>query len=390
MRKSSRTGMVNQHAQIIVTNALHEALTTFGEIGLQVAAYHRGELVVDAWAGVADPESGRPVDGDTLFTAFSMSKGITATVTHRLVERGILAYDTPLATWWPAFAAHGKGGITVRHALTHRAGLPNFKGLASSDEPSLAATGANLEGATPDWAPGASMGYHGMTFGTLLGRVIEHATGKPFAHVVFEEVTGPAQIDGLWFGIPDDPVVRARLATIHPAGTPDPSSGFSPMSDDDRANLSQTAAWANRKDVREGCIPASGMIGSARAIARHYAAMRADGLDGVRLLSPVTIAHACVPYFGDDGNHVGWTDRMGLGYTLGAGTHFACDVTLIAPWSDAFGHTGYSGSLGMYCPSQDLAVAMTKNALFPGLRECFRWDHALRAVCDGLAIAYHP
>ena len=113
--------MVNQYAQAGVTAVLKRAIATLGEIGLQVAAYHHGALVVDAWAGVADPQSAKPVDGDTLFTAFSMSKGITATITHRLVERGILAYDEPLATWWPAFAAHGKGGITVRHALTHQA-----------------------------------------------------------------------------------------------------------------------------------------------------------------------------------------------------------------------------------------------------------------------------
>ena len=380
--------MVNQYAQAGVTAVLKWAIATFGEIGLQVAAYHHGALVVDAWAGVADPQSAKPVDGDTLFTAFSMSKGITTTITHRLVERGILAYDEPLATWWPAFAAHGKGGITVRHSLTHQAGLPTFKGLPPSEEPSLEATGRHLEQATPEWAPGASMGYHGMTFGTLLGRTIELATGKPFAQVMQEEITGPAHARDLWFGIPDDPAIHARVATLCPARAPDPSSGVHPMTDDERANLAQTTAWGNRRDIRAGCIPASGMIGSARSIARHYAAMRADGLDGVRLLHPDTIRHACVPYRGVDGSHVGWTDRLGLGYTLGAGTHLACDVTVIAPWPDAFGHTGYSGSLGMYCPSQDLAVAMTKNALFPGLRECFRWDHAIQAVCEGLDIPY--
>ena len=109
--------MVNARAQRVVADALRNAIATLGETGLQVAAYHHGELVVDTWAGIADPETGRAVDGHTLFTVFSMSKGVTATITHRLVERGVLAYDEPLATWWPAFAAHGKGGITVRHAL---------------------------------------------------------------------------------------------------------------------------------------------------------------------------------------------------------------------------------------------------------------------------------
>jgi hypothetical protein len=50
--------------------------------------------------------------------------------------------------------------------------LASFKVLGPSDEPSLDATGRSLEQATPDWAPGASMGYHGMTFGTLSGRTI--------------------------------------------------------------------------------------------------------------------------------------------------------------------------------------------------------------------------
>ncbi|MBU6289922.1 MAG: beta-lactamase family protein [Chloroflexi bacterium] len=380
---------MNMSANASVHDALTKAIATLGETGLQVAAYHHGELVVDTWAGVADPETGRAVDGDTLFTVFSMSKGVTATITHRLVERGILAYDEPLATWWPAFAAHGKGGITLRHALSHRAGLPGFKGLAFADQPSLAATGRNLEEATPDWAPGASMAYHGMTFGTLLGRTIELATGKPFAQVLHEEVTGPANIPDLWCGIPADPSIHARVATLHPGNAPDSSTGLRPMDDAERATLTETSARRNRPEFREGCMPAGGMIGSARAFARHYASMRSEGLDGTRLLDPATIAHASVAYFGDDGKHIAWTNRMGLGYALGAGTHQDCGVTIVAPWADAFGHTGLGGSLAMYCPSQDLAVAMTKNALHPGRLECFTWDLALRAVCEGLGIAYH-
>lgn len=380
---------MNVSANDAATRALETAIATLGETGLQVAAYHRGELVVDAWAGEADPVSGRAVDGDTLFTVFSMSKGITATMTHRLVERGTLSYDEPLATWWPAFGGHDKGGITVRHALSHRAGLPTFRGLAFADQPSLAATGRNLEEAVPDWAPGASMAYHGMTFGTLLGRTIEQATGKPFAQVMHEEVTGPARIGDLWCGIPADPTIHARVATLHPAKTPAPSTGLRAMDDSERANLAETSARRNRPEFREGCMPAGGMIGNARAFARHYASMRADGLDGTRLLNPETIAHASESYRGDDGRHIAWTDRMGLGYALGAGTHQDCGVTIVAPWADAFGHTGLGGSLAMYCPSRDLAVAMTKNALHPGRLECFTWDLVLRAVCEGLGIPYH-
>jgi CubicO group peptidase (beta-lactamase class C family) len=64
---------------------------------LQVAAYLDGELVVDAWSGLADTSTGRNVDGETLFVTFSSTKGVTATVIHLLVERGILDYDAPVA-----------------------------------------------------------------------------------------------------------------------------------------------------------------------------------------------------------------------------------------------------------------------------------------------------
>jgi len=49
------------------------------EVGLQVAAYLNGELVVDTWSGVADEATGQLVDGDTLFTSWSTTKGFVAT-----------------------------------------------------------------------------------------------------------------------------------------------------------------------------------------------------------------------------------------------------------------------------------------------------------------------
>src|SRR5450755_4361758 len=105
-------------------HALLEELVASGqEIGLQVAAYVDGDLVVDTWAGLADPDTGRRVDGETLFTSWSTTKGFVATCVHILAERGVIDYDAPIAHYWPAFAAHGKGRATVRHALIHAAGV---------------------------------------------------------------------------------------------------------------------------------------------------------------------------------------------------------------------------------------------------------------------------
>src|SRR5262245_5018069 len=120
-RGSVRSGPVGD-IQGQVQRLLDELVGSGAELGLQAAAYHRGELVVDAVAGAADPGTGRPVTPDALFYAASTGKGVTATVVNVLVERGVLEYDAPVSRWWPEYAAHGKQGTTLRHVLTHSAG----------------------------------------------------------------------------------------------------------------------------------------------------------------------------------------------------------------------------------------------------------------------------
>jgi CubicO group peptidase (beta-lactamase class C family) len=93
---------------------LESLVATTDEVGLQAAAYVDGELVVDAWAGLANPPTGAAVRGDTLFLLSSCSKGVAATCLHLLVERGQLAYDDPISIAKPA--AHS----TIRSPHTRR------------------------------------------------------------------------------------------------------------------------------------------------------------------------------------------------------------------------------------------------------------------------------
>src|SRR6476620_1236548 len=97
-----------------VQEAIDQLVASGAERGLQVAVYRHGDLVVDAVAGVADPATGRPVTADTPFFSYSMGTGAAATVVHVLAERGVLDYDTPIASLWPEFGAHGKERATVR------------------------------------------------------------------------------------------------------------------------------------------------------------------------------------------------------------------------------------------------------------------------------------
>src|SRR6266852_8887808 len=102
-----------------VQRAIDGMVESGAERGLQVAVYRRGEMVVDAVAGIADPASGRAVQSNTPFYNFSICKGAASTVAHILAERGLFGYDTPVVKLWPEFGAHGKQQVTVRHVLSH-------------------------------------------------------------------------------------------------------------------------------------------------------------------------------------------------------------------------------------------------------------------------------
>src|SRR6266545_1176594 len=119
-------GIVVSDLQRQVQDAIDALVESGAERGVQVAVYRRGEQVVDAVAGAADPATGRPVTPATVFYPYSVGKAMTATVAHLLAERGLFGYDTPIAELWPEFGAHGKQAATVRHALTHTVGVPGI------------------------------------------------------------------------------------------------------------------------------------------------------------------------------------------------------------------------------------------------------------------------
>jgi CubicO group peptidase (beta-lactamase class C family) len=165
------------------------------EIGLQVAAYVNGELVVDTWTGVADEATGQLVDGDTLFTSWSTTKGFVATCLHILADRGQVDYDTPVAAYWPEFGVQGKDVVTVRDALTHRAGVPQMpEGVTPKMMTDWDAMCAAIASLTPLWKPGTTVCYHAWTFGWIIGELVRRIDGRPIAQFAREELCQPREL----------------------------------------------------------------------------------------------------------------------------------------------------------------------------------------------------
>ncbi len=204
---------MNEAANAAVQAGLERLVADGSQLGLQVAAYLHGELVVDAWAGVADRATGQPVTGETLFPVWSVTKGITATCLHLLAARGHVDYDAPVARYWPAFGAWGKARATVGDALTHCAGVPQLPAgttpEALCDWEHMSAAIADLR---PLFEPGTQTAYHAWTFGWIVGEVLRRVDGRPIAQFVQEEVCTPLGIQDLSLGIPDK--VEPRVAHV--------------------------------------------------------------------------------------------------------------------------------------------------------------------------------
>jgi len=341
-------------AQATIQALLDELVASVDERGLQVAVYHRGELVVDAWAGVADAATSRPVTPNTLFTVYSVSKGITATAIHILAAQGKLSYDDPIATYWPEYASNGKAATLVRHALSHVAGIPQLPpGTSFDDVCDWSLMCDRIAALTPLWPPGETPCYHALTSGWILGGVAERADGRAFSRIVAEEIAGPLGLDDFSFGVPASALDRVASLEEQPElrdGEPGAIPDIAPPG-------SLSDAQMNRPEIRQACLPAYGLCTNARSLARVYAALIGDGVDGVRLLPPERLRQATTLEVEGIDASSGYPLRFGLGYSLGGP-----DSTMGARPS-VFGHGGYGGSYGYADPEAGLAVGLTKNRL---------------------------
>jgi CubicO group peptidase (beta-lactamase class C family) len=257
-----------------------------GEVGVQVAAFLGGQLIVDCWTGCADPAGdGRLVDDETLFTTFSVTKGVTATALARLVEQGALSYDTLVVEVWPQYGQAGKAATTIEDVLSHRAGIPAMPpGLTPEMMCDWSYMVGALERAVPVFAPGTTNAYHTLNWGWLVGEIIQRADPKRRRLDVFvrEELLAPLGITNIYLGAPDEVLWRVAPVLVSAPRLP----GANPLTEAASPVSVGPGTIYNRRDVRQAIIPGAGGIMTARSAARLFAMIAMGGeLDGVRLLS---------------------------------------------------------------------------------------------------------
>lgn len=357
-----------------------------GEVGAAVAVVVDGRPVVDLWAGVADPHTGRVWEERTPVLVYSTTKGLTAVCALLLWQGGALDIDAPVAGVWPAFAAAGKGGVTTRHLLSHQAGLPVFDEPITFEEcHDLDLVADRLAAQAPHWEPGTAHGYHPLTFGWLVGEVVRRATGRTVGQMLADEVAGPLGMD-TWIGLPPDREAevarllpgRLDLAVVDPD---DPSMAFLAAILDLESLTFRAFAVPpgqldvesfNAADLHQAEWPAANGITTARSLARLYGELACD-----RVLSGATLDEASRPQSAGTDRVLAIPTSFGLGFSLSS------EAVLHAP--GGFGHDGAGGSVAFADRSHGLGFGYVMNQLTASLGSDRRAGRLVKALYTCLA-----
>ncbi len=321
-------------------------------------------MVVDLWAGHADPGRTRPWQKDTIAIMFSSTKALTALCALRLVEQGKLDLDAPVTTYWPEFGQAGKEQVPVRWLLTHQVGLPAIREILPPEALyDWTAMATALAAEKPWWTPGETFGYHPVTFGWLVGEVVRRISGVSLGTFFRREIAEPLGIDA-YIGLRPEEIARcADITQLEPP--PDmfeeTDEAESPLVPPEAYMNPSGTGDMNSEPFRASEIPALNGHANARALARLYGALAAGGtLDGVQVRDRETIDLARTEQVSgiDEVMHlplrIGLTfwlsqpDKPDLAYGTSAG---------------AFGHAGAGGSVGFADPEGRTAFAYVPNKL---------------------------
>lgn len=354
---------------------------------IQVCLRHNGKVILDraighAWGnGPADPVDTEqiPVATSTPFCVYSTAKAITTTVTHMLVERGAFSLEDRVCDYLPTYTSHGKDRTTIRHVVTHSAGIPFATGpkpdLKRMDDSEYARD--MLGRMKPVYKPGLVHIYHGVTWGPLMREIISAATGRSIRDILYEQILSPLGFRWTNYGVAAHDVPLVAPSHVTGKALPPPIAkafklavGGTPQ---------QIIPFSNTPEFLTGVVPSSNTVSNANELSRFAEILRRGGeLDGVRVMSPETLraatkeARRLRPDLATGLAPMRW----GTGYMLGSKRFgpFGRDG------AGAFGHTGLTDIAMWADPQRALSVAVISSGKPSGHPEAKRYPALLDRI----------
>lgn len=355
------------------------------ERGMALCVQIGGETVVDLWAGVADKDGQQAWHSDTILNLFSCTKTFTAVTALQLVGEGKLELDAPVARYWPEFAAAGKDKITLRHLLSHQAGLPALREMLPAEALyDWQAMTTALAAEQPWWALGEGHGYAPITYGWLVGEVLRRVEGRGPGESIVARTAKPLALD-FHVGLADEEFDRVAVISRGKGNFGDAAaqrllktmmSEPAAMSTRAFTNPPSIMTSTNKPEWRRMQQPAANGHGNARSLAGFYSGLLDGQLLESELLAELTREHAV----GEDKTLLTRT-RFGLGCMLDQ-PEVANATYGMGP--RAFGHPGAGGSIGFADPERDVAFGFVTNNLGPFVLMDPRAQKLARLLADCL------
>jgi CubicO group peptidase (beta-lactamase class C family) len=332
-----------------VRAALAESLDS-EDIGASAAVFVDGEPVADLWGGHTDAARTTAWERDTITNVWSTTKTMVALCALILADRGDLDLDAPVARYWPEFAAAGKGGVLVRHLLSHTAGVPDFEPpLRTRDLLDWQVATARLAAQPPAWEPGKLAAYHSVTQGFGVGEVVRRVTGQSLGGFFAEQVAGPLGAD-FHFTLPAEDDHRFAPGIAPPSSPDGDLTAAAPDAEQPPANGIRLSE-GNSVPWRRAEIPSASGYGNARSVAAVQSVLACGGTArGVRLLSRAGCETARREQYRGVDQVIGSSVRYGMGYGI-----FDSDRSV--------GWAGWGGSMVVVDFESRMAVAYVMNQM---------------------------
>jgi len=335
---------------------------------IQVCLRYNGIVVLNraighGWGnGPTDPDDAEqvPVTTQTPFCVYSAAKAISTTVVHMLVERGSFALDDRVCDYLPEYTGYGKERTTIRHVLTHSAGVP----FATGPRPDLRRMNDSdyarrkLGELKPIHRPGLMHIYHGLTWGPLVREIASAATGRSIREILATEILDPLGFRWTNYGVADADV--ALVAPSHVTGKPLPAPIAAGLKIALGGSMTQIIPFSNSPMFLTSVVPSSSTVSTAGELSRFAEMLRRGGeLDGVRVMRAQTLRAAAKPCrrLRPDVATGLAPMRWGTGFMLGSKRFgpFGRDA------GAAFGHTGLTNIAIWADPARGLAAGLVSS-----------------------------
>ncbi|MGO9381991.1 MAG: lipase LipE [Mycobacterium sp.] len=301
-----------------------------------------------------------PVTTETPFCVYSAAKAMAATVVHMLAERGVFSLDDRVCEYIPTFTSHGKHRITIRHVMTHSAGLPFPTGprpdLKRADDHEYAQE--KLGELRPIYRPGLVHMYHALTWGPLMREIVYAATGKEIREILATEILDPLGFRWTNFGVAKNDL--PLVAPSHATGRPLPPVVAQIFRKAIGGTVHEVIPYTNSPLFLTTIVPSSNTVSTANEMSRFAEIWRRGGeLDGVRVMSPETLRGAVTE-----------CRRLRPDFAVGLmparwGTGFVLGTKRFGPFGrnapDAFGHLGLVNIAVWADPERGLAAGVVSS-----------------------------